>query len=671
VNGGSNSLQIFNVSTPSAPTLLSTTTTGSSPYSVAVSGNYAYVVNYSSGTLEIFNVSTPSAPTLASTTTTGSSPDSVAVSGDYAYVANNYSYSLQIFNVSILSTAINLTGNISALGNATFQSATNNASVFEIQNAAGNLLLNVNTSATVISLDTTNVVGGVVVSGLSTPGAPTITTVAGGGSSTTWAYEVVAVNGNGGTTPASTAGSISTSDWATLSLTNYNTISWSAVTGANSYKVYRTIAGGTPSTTGLIGTTTLTSFEDTGMAGDGTTPPTTDTSGQLVVGTSTEAGQILLQDGSNHAVTLLSATQSNALTVIIPSDTNSSDQVCLKTLANCGSGSGGVTTIGSLDGGTANVNGATISGSNLYLQSASGSYPGLVNTTTQTFAGSKTVQASASSTAFVVQGSSTDTVLTADTSANQVLLGQATYVNGQLAFANATNSYIITLVSGATTASYSLTLPTAAPAATGQCLGDPSSTTQLGYISCGTGTITGGHASNIVINAEYIGAALDSASDGSCSSSNIGTMTSGFYAGTSSVPPQNYFEWTTAQTTSQCYDVVVQVPLPSDFGSFVTSGNSFQIYGTNSSSTNSTDVAVEAIQCNAAADTGFGGGYVGISTGTSWAQTSISASSDSFTTANYTSCGYLTLKIRLTASSNSTVQIGTIDIPYITSTTNN
>ena len=111
--------------------------------------------------------------------------------------------------------------------------------------------------------------------------------------------------------------------------------------------------------------------------------------------------------------------------------------------------------------------------------------------------------------------------------------------------------------------------------------------------------------------------------------------------------------------------------MPPDFGSFATSGNSFQIYGTNSSGTNSIAVAVEAIQCNAAADTGFGGGYVGISTGTSWAQTSISASSDSFTTGNYTSCGYLTLKIRLTASSNSTMQIGTIDVPYITSTTNN
>lgn len=53
-------------------------------------------------------------------------------------------------------------------------------------------------------------------------------------------------------------------------------------------------------------------------------------------------------------------------------------------------GGSGVTTIGALDGGTANADGATISGSAFYLQSASASYAGLVNTGTQSFAGAKT-----------------------------------------------------------------------------------------------------------------------------------------------------------------------------------------------------------------------------------------------------------------------------------------
>ncbi len=56
-----------------------------------------------------------------------------------------------------------------------------------------------------------------------------------------------------------------------------------------------------------------------------------------------------------------------------------------------GSGGGsGVTTVGALDGGTANANGATISGTTIYLQSADATYAGLVNTTAQTFGGDKT-----------------------------------------------------------------------------------------------------------------------------------------------------------------------------------------------------------------------------------------------------------------------------------------
>jgi parallel beta-helix repeat protein len=55
-----------------------------------------------------------------------------------------------------------------------------------------------------------------------------------------------------------------------------------------------------------------------------------------------------------------------------------------------GGGGTGVDTVGALDGGTPNANGATISGTTIYLQSASASNAGLVNTTTQTFAGNKT-----------------------------------------------------------------------------------------------------------------------------------------------------------------------------------------------------------------------------------------------------------------------------------------
>jgi 6-phosphogluconolactonase (cycloisomerase 2 family) len=100
VNKNSNTLQIFSVSNPAAPTLVGSVATGFRPNFVAVSGAFAYVVNESSNTLQIFNISNPAVPTFAGGVGTGSSPASVAVSGSFAYVVNQESDTLQIFNIS-------------------------------------------------------------------------------------------------------------------------------------------------------------------------------------------------------------------------------------------------------------------------------------------------------------------------------------------------------------------------------------------------------------------------------------------------------------------------------------------------------------------------------------------------------------------------------------------
>ncbi len=99
VNQNSNSMQVFNISIPSAPTLAGTITTGGSPVSVAVSGSYAYIVNYNSNTMQVFNISNPAGPTLAGSIATGDSPSAITVSGSFAYVLNNGSGSMQIFNI--------------------------------------------------------------------------------------------------------------------------------------------------------------------------------------------------------------------------------------------------------------------------------------------------------------------------------------------------------------------------------------------------------------------------------------------------------------------------------------------------------------------------------------------------------------------------------------------
>ncbi|MCC6399727.1 MAG: beta-propeller fold lactonase family protein, partial [Flavobacteriales bacterium] len=96
----SNSMQVFNISDPAAPTLSATIATGSGPWSVAVSGSHAYVVNTSSNSMQVFNISDPAAPTLTATIATGWGPTAVAVSGSHAYLVHSGSNSMMVYNIS-------------------------------------------------------------------------------------------------------------------------------------------------------------------------------------------------------------------------------------------------------------------------------------------------------------------------------------------------------------------------------------------------------------------------------------------------------------------------------------------------------------------------------------------------------------------------------------------
>ncbi len=113
---------------------------------------------------------------------------------------------------------------------------------------------------------------------LSDPSAPTVTPQGAAGS-TTYTYKVVAMHRHG-QTAASSAGSTATGN-ATLSTSNYNSVTWTAVTGATAYRIYRTVASGTsPTTTGQVAVVgVVTQFDDTGIAGDSSTAPTANTTG--------------------------------------------------------------------------------------------------------------------------------------------------------------------------------------------------------------------------------------------------------------------------------------------------------------------------------------------------------------------------------------------------------
>lgn len=102
--GTSSNFVVLNISTPTAPTIVSTTTFTGTPTNIAVSGNYAYVTtSTASSGLQIINIATPTAPTLTRTVSfTGTAAArAVFVNGNYAYVvrASDTTTNANEFNV--------------------------------------------------------------------------------------------------------------------------------------------------------------------------------------------------------------------------------------------------------------------------------------------------------------------------------------------------------------------------------------------------------------------------------------------------------------------------------------------------------------------------------------------------------------------------------------------
>lgn len=115
---------------------------------------------------------------------------------------------------------------------------------------------------------------GIPYNGPSTLPAPSIMSVSQGGTpgSTSYSYVVTALNGSGETVGSKQVTTALGN--ATLSGSNFNTITWSAITGATGYKVYGRVAGSLQviSTLGAV-----TTFNDTGTSLSGSGPPTVNT----------------------------------------------------------------------------------------------------------------------------------------------------------------------------------------------------------------------------------------------------------------------------------------------------------------------------------------------------------------------------------------------------------
>ncbi len=140
------------------------------------------------------------------------------------------------------------------------------------------------------------------------------------GSGTSYTYGVTAVDPQNNETAVVTAATATGA--ATLDASHFNTIAWSPVPGAAKYKIYRTASSGTPATTGLIGTNTISNnftnigpqtFVDNGIAGDGSTAPSTNTTGVAVFNGYSTTSRSAVNNTAAFAVQ--NATSSAALSV--------------------------------------------------------------------------------------------------------------------------------------------------------------------------------------------------------------------------------------------------------------------------------------------------------------------------------------------------------------------
>ncbi len=114
--------------------------------------------------------------------------------------------------------------------------------------------------------------------GVAPPGAPTISQ-SGTTGATPYYYKVTSVTASGESTGSGTGPTFAGN--AILSGSNYNIVAWSAVSGAATYNVYRSVDNVTFL---LVGNTASTSFHDTGAAAGPATPPVSNTTMTLLDG---------------------------------------------------------------------------------------------------------------------------------------------------------------------------------------------------------------------------------------------------------------------------------------------------------------------------------------------------------------------------------------------------
>ena len=158
------------------------------------------------------------------------------------------------------------------------------------------------------------------------------------------------------------------------------------------------------------------------------------------------------------------------------------------------------------------------------------------------------------------------------------------------------------------------------------------------------------HQKSIVLTPEFAGAVLDATNDATCSSANSGTMTSALDL----TNRMNYYKWS-ANGAAQCYNVVVQLQVPSDWAAW----NGTPTVSTYTSDTTNGTVRLEIRDTTGGVETNNNFTSVTPTTTTTW-----QARPGGTLTGSYTAGQVMTLRIRLTSPNAGDVRLGNITLNY-------
>jgi hypothetical protein len=175
----------------------------------------------------------------------------------------------------------------------------------------------------------------------------------------------------------------------------------------------------------------------------------------------------------------------------------------------------------------------------------------------------------------------------------------------------------------------------------------------LVFAACGGSGTT--HPKKIVLAPEYANAVFWNNNN---TTTDIGTMTSGFTATGVGSLPENYYSWTTAQSSNQAYAIVAQIPLPSDFNTSNTiTSITVDAYTSN---TSSGTITAKLYNTSGGLESAWNTCNLTPSSANTWTTMTGCAT----TASNYAPNGTATLILILQAPSGGTTNVGNIVLSY-------